>query len=149
MRAGSIAISPTQAGLSFGVSGTDAEAIAERLEKLPEIARAMARQMIFAVEKAVAGAITVGLVTAVGLTAHPAAQSAIPATLLCLLLADLYTSLDYSALTFLVISSLAAALFWGADSTARRVEIRWPSGIVQKLENVKAGQMLKVTEPTS
>ena len=36
---------------------------------------------------AVAGAITIGLVTAVGLTAHPAAQSAIAATLLCLLLA--------------------------------------------------------------
>ena len=36
---------------------------------------------------AVAGAITIGLATAVGLTAHPAAQSAITATLLCLLLA--------------------------------------------------------------
>jgi len=34
----------------------------------------------------------------------------------------------------------------GADSTAKLVEIRWPSGIVQRLENVKAGQMLKVTE---
>jgi signal transduction histidine kinase len=36
---------------------------------------------------AVAGAITTGLATAVGLTAHPAAQSAVTATLLCLLLA--------------------------------------------------------------
>jgi signal transduction histidine kinase len=36
---------------------------------------------------AVAGAITIGLATAVGLTAHPGAQSAITATLLCLLLA--------------------------------------------------------------
>jgi signal transduction histidine kinase len=36
---------------------------------------------------ATAGAITVGLALAVGLTAHPAAQSAITATLLCLLLA--------------------------------------------------------------
>jgi signal transduction histidine kinase len=36
---------------------------------------------------AVAGAITIGLATAVGLTAHPAAQAAITATLLCLLLA--------------------------------------------------------------
>ena len=36
---------------------------------------------------AVAGAITVGLAAAVGLTAHPGAQSAITATLLCLLLA--------------------------------------------------------------
>jgi ASPIC/UnbV protein len=32
---------------------------------------------------------------------------------------------------------------------AKLVEIRWPSGIVQKLENVKAGQMLKVTESPS
>jgi signal transduction histidine kinase len=36
---------------------------------------------------AVAGAITAGLAAAVGLTAHPAVQSAISATLLCLLLA--------------------------------------------------------------
>jgi len=36
---------------------------------------------------AVAGAITIGLATAVGLTAHPAVQAAITATLLCLLLA--------------------------------------------------------------
>ena len=36
---------------------------------------------------AVAGAITIGLATAIGLTAHPAVQSAITATLLCLLLA--------------------------------------------------------------
>ncbi len=35
----------------------------------------------------------------------------------------------------------------GADSTAKVVEIRWPSGIVQRFENVKAGQMLKASEP--
>ncbi len=35
----------------------------------------------------------------------------------------------------------------GPDSTAKLVEIRWPSGIVQKIENVKAGQILKATEP--
>ena len=35
----------------------------------------------------------------------------------------------------------------GTDSTAKLVEIRWPSGIVQKFENVKAGQMLKAIEP--
>jgi len=37
----------------------------------------------------------------------------------------------------------------GADTRAKLVEIRWPSGIVQKLENVKANQILKVTEPAS
>jgi hypothetical protein len=37
----------------------------------------------------------------------------------------------------------------GTETMAKLVEIRWPSGIVQKLENVKAGQMLKVTESAS
>jgi len=35
----------------------------------------------------------------------------------------------------------------GADSTAKLVEIQWPSGIIQKFENVKAGQTLKAIEP--
>jgi hypothetical protein len=35
----------------------------------------------------------------------------------------------------------------GGDSTAKRVEIRWPSGVVQKFDNVKSGQMLVATEP--
>ena len=36
----------------------------------------------------------------------------------------------------------------GGDATARLVEIRWPSGAVQRLENVAAGQTLLATEPT-
>ena len=35
----------------------------------------------------------------------------------------------------------------GSDTTAKLVEIRWPSGIGQKFENVKTGQWLKATEP--
>jgi len=35
----------------------------------------------------------------------------------------------------------------GADRMARSIEIRWPSGIVQRFENVKSGQVLKPTEP--
>jgi hypothetical protein len=35
----------------------------------------------------------------------------------------------------------------GDDSTAKLVEIRWPSGIVQRFENVKANQMLRAVEP--
>jgi len=35
----------------------------------------------------------------------------------------------------------------GKDKTARLLEITWPSGTVQKLENVKANQVLKVEEP--
>jgi hypothetical protein len=37
----------------------------------------------------------------------------------------------------------------GAETAARLVEVRWPSGIVQRLENVAARQMLTVTEPAS
>jgi hypothetical protein len=35
----------------------------------------------------------------------------------------------------------------GPDKTARLLEITWPSGTVQKLENVAAGQILTVKEP--
>jgi hypothetical protein len=37
----------------------------------------------------------------------------------------------------------------GAAATAKRVEIRWPSGAVQTLEDVPARQFLTVTEPAS
>jgi len=36
----------------------------------------------------------------------------------------------------------------GNDATAKLIEIRWPSGIVQKFENVKARQYLRAFEPT-
>ena len=35
----------------------------------------------------------------------------------------------------------------GGDSVAKMIEIRWPSGIVQKFENVNARQYLKAVEP--
>ena len=35
----------------------------------------------------------------------------------------------------------------GSDATAKLVEIRWPSGIVQRFENVAARQTLTATEP--
>ena len=35
----------------------------------------------------------------------------------------------------------------GGDATAKLVEIRWPSGAVQRFENVKAGQFLDASEP--
>jgi hypothetical protein len=37
----------------------------------------------------------------------------------------------------------------GPDATAALVEIRWPSGIVQKFADVKAGQTLTATEPAA
>jgi enediyne biosynthesis protein E4 len=36
----------------------------------------------------------------------------------------------------------------GADTLAKLVEIRWPSGMVQKFENVKSDQVLRATEPS-
>ncbi len=35
----------------------------------------------------------------------------------------------------------------GAEASARLIEIRWPSGVVQRLENQKAGQWLTALEP--
>ncbi len=35
----------------------------------------------------------------------------------------------------------------GPDAVATKIEIHWPSGAVQTLENIHAGQVLKVTEP--
>lgn len=35
----------------------------------------------------------------------------------------------------------------GSDTSAKSIEIRWPSGIVQRLENVMANQILNVREP--
>jgi len=35
----------------------------------------------------------------------------------------------------------------GADAVVKTVEIHWPSGIIQKLENVAGDQILKVDEP--
>ncbi|MEO6816879.1 MAG: ASPIC/UnbV domain-containing protein, partial [Edaphobacter sp.] len=35
----------------------------------------------------------------------------------------------------------------GLDTVAKEVEIHWPSGIVQKLENVQGDRILKVDEP--
>jgi enediyne biosynthesis protein E4 len=37
----------------------------------------------------------------------------------------------------------------GSESTAQSIEIRWPSGIVQTLKNVRANQILTVDEPAS
>jgi hypothetical protein len=37
----------------------------------------------------------------------------------------------------------------GSDTTASLIEIHWPSGIVQKLENVHADQILTVNEPSA
>jgi hypothetical protein len=35
----------------------------------------------------------------------------------------------------------------GKDSLVRRIEIRWPSGAVQTIENVRPDQLLAISEP--
>jgi hypothetical protein len=35
----------------------------------------------------------------------------------------------------------------GAERGIRSIEIRWPSGVVQRLDDVEADQILTVTEP--
>jgi enediyne biosynthesis protein E4 len=37
----------------------------------------------------------------------------------------------------------------GADSVVKSIEIHWPSGIVQKLNDVRAHQILTVDEPVA
>jgi enediyne biosynthesis protein E4 len=52
-----------------------------------------------------------------------------------------------TAIGYLSASDKRLTVGMGDDSTAKLIEIRWPSGSVQRFENVKTGQMLKATEP--
>lgn len=36
----------------------------------------------------------------------------------------------------------------GADTSVKLIEARWPSGAIQKLENVKSNQWVTLVEPT-
>jgi len=53
-----------------------------------------------------------------------------------------------TAVGYLSASDKRVTVGLGDDPTAKLIEIKWPSGIVQKLENVKARQYLKAVEPT-
>lgn len=52
-----------------------------------------------------------------------------------------------TAVGYLSASDKRLVVGLASDVTAKLVEIRWPSGTIQRLENVKAGQFLRVTEP--
>jgi hypothetical protein len=54
-----------------------------------------------------------------------------------------------TAIGYLSASDKRLVVGLGADTAAKLVEIRWPSGAVQTFENVKAGQTLVATEPGS
>ncbi len=49
--------------------------------------------------------------------------------------------------SYLSASDKRAHFGLGADVVAKKIEIRWPSGIVQKLENVQGDRVLKIDEP--
>ena len=49
--------------------------------------------------------------------------------------------------SYLSASDRRAHFGLGSDISAKSIEIRWPSGIVQKMENVRADQIVNVTEP--
>jgi hypothetical protein len=51
-----------------------------------------------------------------------------------------------TAVGYLSASEKRLTVGLGADASASRVEIRWPSGVLQTFENVKAGQTLVATE---
>ena len=52
-----------------------------------------------------------------------------------------------TAVGYLSASDKRVIVGLGADTVATQVEIRWPSGIVQSFQHVKAGQTLVATEP--
>ena len=52
-----------------------------------------------------------------------------------------------TAVGYLSASEKRLTVGLGRDTDAPLVEIRWPSGVVQKFEHVKAGQVLTATEP--
>jgi hypothetical protein len=52
-----------------------------------------------------------------------------------------------TAVGYLSASDKQLTIGLGRDTAATLVEIRWPSGVVQKFDNVKAGQTLTATEP--
>jgi hypothetical protein len=52
-----------------------------------------------------------------------------------------------TAVGYLSASDKRLTVGLGADATAKLIEIRWPSGALQKFENVKTGEVLKALEP--
>jgi hypothetical protein len=54
-----------------------------------------------------------------------------------------------TAASYLSSSDKRAHFGLGADTSATTIEIRWPSGIVQVLNNIHADQVLRVDEPTA
>ena len=54
-----------------------------------------------------------------------------------------------TAVGYLSASDRRLVVGLGGDSTAKLVEVHWPSGLVQRFDNVGSGQTLAVTEPAA
>jgi hypothetical protein len=52
-----------------------------------------------------------------------------------------------TASSYLSASDKRAHFGLGADAVAKTIEVRWPSGIVQTLENVQGDRVMKIDEP--
>ncbi|MBV9086304.1 MAG: CRTAC1 family protein, partial [Acidobacteriaceae bacterium] len=60
--------------------------------------------------------------------------------------AEQYVTVTTSG-SYLSASDVRAHFGMGADRTAKYLEIHWPSGVVQRIENVQANQLMKIEEP--
>lgn len=54
-----------------------------------------------------------------------------------------------TAASYLSASDRRVVAGLGKDETVKLIEARWPGGTVQKIENVRAGQWLKLVEPAT
>jgi hypothetical protein len=76
-------------------------------------------------------------------------RSALGARIICDSASRRQVSTVANSVGYASASDLRVHLGLGEDRVARMIEIRWPSGVVQKLENVACDQVLDVAEPQS
>ena len=49
--------------------------------------------------------------------------------------------------SYLSMDSLDLEFGLGSATTVEKIEIRWPSGTIQALQNISANELLEITEP--
>ena len=81
------------------------------------------------------------------LTGHKSNRDAIGALVKVVTAQGSQTGTVTTASSYLSSSDKRIHFGLGKETTISTIEIRWPSGIVQQLKNVKADQILKVDEP--
>jgi enediyne biosynthesis protein E4 len=81
------------------------------------------------------------------LVGHKSNRDAIGAQVRLISLAGQQFATVTTASSYLSSSDKRVHFGLGADSTVQEIEIRWPSGILQSLKNVRTDQILKIDEP--